>query len=143
MKQFYFNTSLILVIFLTSISYSQTFDFSDASTIDNTSGSNPKTVVETLSAITATVRITSSNASNPDKTAYFDTTSLNGQLGATNGAVYQITSSETGNMIISFNTPVDIINLTVGSTHNSESRTWTFTPTGGTNSPVTKTSNYS
>lgn len=137
---------LIIGIILTysNQSFSQTFDISDATTTDNTSGSNLRTVVETLSGTTMTVRIQNSNSFNPDQTSYLNSANLGGALGTTNGAVYQSTSSETGDMTITFNQAVNVTKLKMASTANSEFRIWTFTPTGGSNTVVTTaSSNFS
>ena len=133
---------LVITLFFSTLSFAQTFDISDASTVDNTSGSNPKTVVETLSGTIMTVRIQRANTANPDLTDYLNTADLAGAIGTTNGAVFQASSSETGTMSIEFNTPVDIANVKMGSTQTTQTRTWTFTPIGGTNSNVTETSNF-
>ncbi|WP_299063024.1 T9SS type A sorting domain-containing protein [uncultured Polaribacter sp.] len=137
---------LIIGIILTysNQSFSQTFDISDATTTDNTSGSNPRTVVETLSGTTMTVRIQNSNSFNPDQTSYLNSADLSGALGTTNGAVFHGVSSETGAMTITFNQAVNVTNLKMASTANTESRIWTFTPTGGSNTIVTTAnSNFS
>lgn len=133
---------LIVTLFFSNLSFAQIFDISDVSTVDNTSGSNPKTVVETLSGIVMTVRIQRVNTANPDLTDYINTADLAGVIGTTNGAVFQSSSSETGTMSIEFNTPVDIANIKMGSTQTTETRAWTFTPIGGTNSNVIETSNF-
>ena len=134
----------IFLVFFSNITYSQTFDISDATTTDNTSGANPKTVVETLSGTTMTVRIQNSNSSNPDQTSYLNSAGLGGALGTTNGAVFHSVSAETGAMTITFNQAVNVTDLKMASTANTESRIWTFTPTGGSNTVVTTAnSNFS
>ncbi len=133
---------VFLNLLFSSLTFSQVFDISDATTTDNTSGSNPKTVVETLMGITMTARIQNQNTSNPDITDYLDTASLNGVIGTSDGAVFNASSSEVGVMSIEFNVPVTVASLRMGSTQTTESRTWTLTPTGGSNTVVTKTSTF-
>ncbi len=99
---------MILIIFLfANTSFSQVFDIYDGSTTDNTGGANSKTVVETLSAITMTIRIQNSNIVNPDQTVYLDTARLGGVIGTTNGAVFHSISAETGTVSIKFSTAVN------------------------------------
>ncbi|MDN3667221.1 beta strand repeat-containing protein [Algibacter miyuki] len=147
MKNYYKKFLIIPFIYMALLMgceniFAQTFNISDASTINNTLGVNPKTVSESLSGITMTVRIENSSSINPDQTIYLDTFGAGGALGITAGAVYQSTSAETGVMTISFDSAVSIASLKMGSLANAEARTWTFTPVGGTNSVVTKTSTF-
>jgi hypothetical protein len=148
MKNYYIKILFIPLIYLSLLirsenSFSQTFDFSDATTTSNTLGANPRTVSETLSGITMTVRSQHKTASSIDQTGYLNTSNSNGDLGTTGGVEYHLISSEIGAVTITFDTPVDVNRLKMGSTYTDESRTWTFTPVGGTNSVVTKTSNFS
>ncbi|WP_439129650.1 hypothetical protein, partial [Polaribacter sp.] len=124
---------LIIGILLTysNQSFSQTFDLSTGTTTDNT----PTNVSETLSGITMTLAAKNNGV---DDTAIL----TNAAFGTNQVAFHQFSSQTADEMIISFNQAVNVDNIRVISTE-SHTRTWTFTPTGGSNTTVTKTSSFS
>ncbi|WP_299160791.1 Ig-like domain-containing protein [uncultured Tenacibaculum sp.] len=121
---------LILCCLISNISYSQTFDLTVASTTDDT----PTSVSETLSGIKMTVEAKNSGANN---TAIATV----GAFGTNQVAFHSSASTNTEEMIISFDTPVNVNTIRVISTQ-THSRTWTFTPAGGTNTAVDKTGTF-
>ena len=128
MNKITFLFTLCLFTLFSFPSFAQTFDLT---TVTN-NGLNG--VSETLSGVTMTV-VTKDNGAN--NTNY-------GVIPAfgTNGVAFHSASSTTAEeMTISFNTPVNVSTIRVISdiTH---SRTWTFTPTGGSNTIVTETNTF-
>ena len=135
MKQNYKLQSLLLVLtMLLSINASSqtVFDLSAGTTTDST----PTSVSETLDGVTITITALTSGSAN---TIFVAT----GAGYGTNGVVaHNGSSTDNEAMNITFDTAVDVASIHVNAT-NSYTRTWTFTPTGGSNSAVMDTRNFS
>ncbi|WP_157812225.1 Ig-like domain-containing protein [Polaribacter sp. ALD11] len=110
---------------------SQTFDLTPATTTDNT----PTDVTETISGITMTIVTKNSGANN---TAIANVPAF----GTNQIAFHNSGSTNTEEMIISFSIPVNVNTIRVISAQTIHSRTWTFTPTGGTNTAVNETNTF-
>ncbi|MBL4670310.1 MAG: hypothetical protein JKY30_13755, partial [Flavobacteriales bacterium] len=117
------------ILFLGNPFFSQTYDLI---TVTN-NGVNG--VIETISGVAMTV-ITKNNGAN--NTSFLASAPVFG----TNGVVFHGASSiNTEEMIISFDAAVNVSSIRVISTQ-THTRTWTFTPTGGSNSAVAETGTF-
>jgi len=122
-------TPLLVALFFSTNLFAQA-EFDLTTVTDNT----PTSVSETLSGITMTVSTFNSGTNN----TLYQASSVFGTNGiAAHGSVSQ--NSE--EMVISFDQAVDVSDIVVNSTQ-FQSRTWTFTPTGGSNSVVTETNTF-
>ena len=117
MKQIY---STLFFALISTMSFSQTFDWETASN----SGSG---IVQTVSGITATFT-TSAN----------DQTLVNGGgfAGSSGNIVVPANLNSSVSATVSFSAPVDIATVFGLDADGSGSSTWTFTPSGGSNSSV-------
>lgn len=116
MKQIYSTFFFTLFSIMT---FSQTFDWETA--VDN--GNN---IVQTVSSITAT--FTASN----------DIVTLinGGGFAGSSGNVAFVDYPGAASATVSFSTPIDLLTLYAFNADDNVGATWTFTPTGGSNSNV-------
>lgn len=131
MKEYYKSGFFLLVTTLLFSNYlfSQT-EFDLITVADNT----PTNISETIAGVTMTVSTRNNGANN--------TLFLASSAFGTNGiAAHGSASQNSEEMIISFSEPVNVSDIVVNSTQ-TQSRTWTFTPTGGANAPVTETNTF-
>ena len=119
---------ILLTLFFISfcnINYSQVFDLTaESTTFDNVNSS----VSEEISGTIMTVTTVNSGNNNT-------ATATVSSFGTNQVAFHASSSINSEEMIISFNTAVNVNTIRVISTVTN-SRTWTFTPTGGTNTPI-------
>ncbi|ARN79223.1 hypothetical protein BST97_15205 [Nonlabens spongiae] len=130
MKQLITFISVISMLFVSVDANSQTvFDLSPETTTDNT----PTNVQETVDGITMTVSAITTSGPN----TLFIASAPSG-FGTVGLAVHSSASQASRETIVSFSSSVDVASINVASGALG-SRTWTFTPTGGSNSAVTET----
>lgn len=131
MKKITFLISIFCMLIIPYRLSSQTvFDLTAGTVTDNT----PTSVTETVDGITITISTLNNGANN---TLFVASSGF-----GTNGiAAHSSASQNSEEMIISFSQAVDVNTITVNSTQ-PQNRTWTFTPTGGSNSPVMETGTF-
>ncbi len=132
MKKITFLICIVSILSIFQPLMSQTvFDLSSGTTTNN----SPTSVTEIVDGITMTVAAITGGTPNTLFLADGTGFGTNGIL-AHNGSS---TSNESIN--ITFNSPVNVASIHVNAT-NTHSRTWTFTPTGGSNTAVMDTRNF-
>jgi hypothetical protein len=118
MKHIY---SALLFTLISTLSYSQTFDWETAT--DTGSG-----ITQTVSGVTAT--FTSSYSNDDSKLV-----NGGGFSGSSGFLVYTYQTDSGDSATVTFSSPVDITSIYALSAYSfSGTRTWTFTPSGGSNS---------
>ncbi len=130
MKKITFLLLFLLFTIFSHQTYSQTYDLTAATTTSNT----PTSVSEILSGVTMTVQTKNNSGNNI-------TIATDPSFGTNQVAFHNSASTNTEEMIISFDAAVNVSSIRVISdiTH---SRTWTFTPTGGSNTAVDETGTF-
>ena len=120
MKKLY---STLLFVLISTISFSQTFDWETA--YDSGNG-----IIQNVSGITATF---TSSHSPTDSVLIFG----GGYLGSTANLVFSYSVDQGLSTTVSFSSPINISSVyAIAPYQFSGTRTWTFTPSGGTNSIV-------
>lgn len=120
MKHIY---SALLFTLISTLSFSQVFDWETVELADTG-------VAQTVAGITATF---SSSYSNTDATALYG----NGFSGTSGVVVFTYQTDSGDSATVSFSSPVDITSIYAFALYDySGTRTWTFTPSGGSNSSV-------
>lgn len=121
MKQIY-TFSLFSLLFITNAVAQTTFDWENATV-------NGTIIEQTVNGITATFTVGTNNPQLVDP---------NNGFAGTSGFIVASTSNQNTNATFTFSSPINITSIYAaeGAGSNSNNATWTFVPTGGTNSNV-------
>lgn len=118
MKKNYFLLPFLLLILSSN---AQTFDWETA--VDNGA-----TVSQTVNTITATFSTSNNDADFVNADAF--------SIGTSGNVIFGYSANTSISATISFSTAVDVATIVAFDSELSGGNTWTFTPTGGTNSAV-------